>query len=157
MEIIVIRGTENSGKTTSAKMAYDKLSQEADKVYLFNHYNDPINALQYNEETGDVHDFKAVISVKGKIIVVITAGDEVWRLMLNIQFLIDFILKTFKAKIDVMICCGRSHNRKGSVYMTLKEKYPLSPIKEVWVHRVNIEEKQKQKQRAVKKIVELIN
>jgi len=156
MEIILVRGTYDAGKTTISTLAYEELAKSADEVFLFNHYNDPIANLQYNPDNGEVYDFKAVLKIKGKIVVVITAGDEPWRLMINIDFLIDFVKKTFKVKIDILICCGRSSDKEGSVIDRLKKAHRSAVIHQVWTYKVDKALFPEQNAKRVKEIVGLV-
>lgn len=155
MEIILIRGKENAGKTTTAGMLHDKLAKKATKRYLFDDYNTEIEEFQY-DVNGVRMDFKSILVINGKIIVIITAGDEVWRLMINITFIIKFVKETLEMDIDVLITCGRSSNRLGSAYQKLIEHFPKSKLSEIFVSRVEEENMNFEKQAAVNKIIRLI-
>lgn len=155
MDIILIRGKGDAGKTTTATMVYDQLYKVATEKHLFDHYNAPLKDVVYNKN-GEPHDFKAVLVVKGKIIVIITAGDEVQRLLINIKFIIDFVKQQFNVDIDILITCGRSINRQSSAYLKLKGLYPKSKLSEIWVSRVEEAQKILEKQKAVNEIMVLL-
>lgn len=155
MEIILIRGEYDSGKTTISTLAYQDLVKSAEEVFLFDHYNNPISKLLY-DSNGEVRDFKAVLKIKGRIIVVITAGDEPRRLMINITFLIDFVKKKFQITIDVLICCARSSDREGSVIDRLGKDYPASPVHQIWTYRVEEAQRLKENGKRVTEIVGLV-
>lgn len=155
MDIILLRGIGDAGKTTTATMTYFQLEKAADKKYLFDHFNNPIDEVKY-DNNGQIIDFKAVLVIKGKVVVIITAGDEVLKLLFNITFIIDFVKNHLKVNIDILLCCGRSSNRNGSAFERLTNLYPKSKLSEVWVTRVEENIMKIEKQKAVNQIISLL-
>jgi hypothetical protein len=147
MKTILVRGTMNAGKTLTAEMVYLQLVKSASAKFLFNNDNKPILNLEYRKN-GDVYDFKAVLEVNGVVVVIISAGDEVPRLLKDIQFFIDFVTNTLKTVVHTLICCGRSVNRSGSVFFRLQEQYPSSKITNIsteWANDKNLRKQAKMK------------
>lgn len=74
MELIAIRGKENGGKTTTAALVNNILVQK--------HKANPIGTwldkklAPVNGDKGETHDFHSVLELNGKVIVIISAGDD---------------------------------------------------------------------------------
>lgn len=74
MKIIIIRGTINSGKTTTSGLIYSELLQFANKQHTFNNKQVESNSLKFNNEGATV-DFQAVLIVGKLKIGIVSAGD----------------------------------------------------------------------------------
>lgn len=156
MDIILIRGTYDSGKTTTAALVYEALLKTSSIEHYFDGKTVSNNCLKYNKK-GDVIDFQAILTVKGKVVVIISAGDEVDKLIINIKIIIKLVREKLLVNIDVLICCGRSQNRQGSAYIKLKKEYQSSKLTEVWPKWAEKKSDiKKVKEESVKQIIKLV-
>lgn len=109
-DILLISGTQNSGKTNTACLLYLKLSEQVSQ-HEFN--GATVNSSQISYPTKD--DFVAIFKLKNEQKVgIISAGDY-----LN-SFIDSF--NAIKNSIDVLICTSRSKNTVGSVYNFIVER-----------------------------------
>lgn len=121
--ILVIVGKENDGKTTTAGLVYTKLLEITEAEHTIYTHPDWKEkkvsnvSLEVNDE-GDNYDFVVIITIDGKTIVIISAGDKAK----DLEDWIDRLEEELK-QIDVLIVCSRTHNRKGSSYRMLEEKF----------------------------------
>ena len=115
MKIILIRGTRDSGKTTTAGLVYSELVNISEKEHTFNGKKVTENSLQFNNKN-EVIDFSAVF-LTGKLKVgIISAGDIARDLKFNIEVMISL-------DVDILICCARSRNQEGSSYRMISEDF----------------------------------
>lgn len=114
-KIIIIKGTVNSGKTTTASIVYSQFLSICDKTHQFNGEVVSSNSLVYDTKD-NVYDFTALLNHKGKKIGIISAGDVLYSFKIQIEIFI-------KIKVDVIICCSRSQYRTNSVYAELVDNY----------------------------------
>ena len=82
-QFVIIRGTQNSGKTTTAWMVYQYLSPMTDhgSYHIFNARDVEVRTpasipylLNVREEDGR-RDFKAILTILGKKVGITSAGD----------------------------------------------------------------------------------
>ena len=152
-KIIIIRGERNSGKTTTTGLVYSELLKISEKEHKFNNKTVIENSLVYDKKTGDLFDFNAVLTVKGKTIGIVSAGDVAEDLKFQLNIFIEI-------KIDIIICCARSRKVDGSSYkMILVDFSKQNPIlKEVWTKfSPKKEEKETIKRQTVEEVLKQIN
>ena len=111
MELIIIRGRQNDGKTTTAMMLHNELVAHNTAVRLLKTNGD---CLPVGNE---VLDFRSVIDIKEKRIAIISAGDSDDVLSEEMEELI------YEYRPDIMVVCARALDREGSAYRMLKENY----------------------------------
>lgn len=134
-QFVIIRGTQNSGKTTTAWMVYQYLSPMTDhgSYHIFSVWNGEVRTpapipylLNVREEDGR-RDFKAILTILGKKVGITSAGDFAETVEHDVD---DFLQRG----VDIIICCTRSYNRENSSYRMIEEKYaPNYPIQDFWV------------------------
>ena len=116
-KFILIRATINSGKTTTASLVYTELLKHAEVEHMFNGEKPvSVNGLVYRED-GTVEDFNAALTINGKTVCILSAGDNAN----DTREALDWLLRDYN--FDIIICCSRSQNKAGSVYRMLIEKY----------------------------------
>ena len=151
MKIIIIRGTMNSGKTTISGLVYSELVKIAEKEHTFNRKNVTENSLKFNKKN-DILDFTSVLIVGKLKIGIVSAGDIAKALKHNIKIMISL-------DIDILICCARSRNQKGSAYRMILDDYSKEHkiIKEFWSeYSKDSKQKDSIKMKTVKGIIDLI-
>lgn len=152
-KFIIIRGQRNSGKTTTCGIVYTELLRIAEVRHIFNDKDVETNSLEYNKENGSLKDFKAILTIKGKMVGIISAGDVADLLEKDINDLID-------KKIEIIICCTRSKDVPGSSQRRINEKFtPNNQILiEVWSQKSQIEDdKEIIKMQSVFEIIKTVN
>lgn len=98
-------------------------------------------------------DFKVILTIKSKKIGIVSAGDVANWLEKDID---NFI----KENLDIIICCTRSRNVKGSYQRMIIEKFSINNqiLKEVWSKRSPIkDDKEIIKIQSVLDIVKTVN
>jgi hypothetical protein len=151
MKIIIIRGTINSGKTTTSGLVYFEFVKIAEKEHTFNRKNVAENSLRFNKKN-DILDFTSVLIVGKLKIGIVSAGDIAKDLKHNIKIMINL-------EIDILICCARSRNQKGSAYRMILDDYSKEHkiIKEFWPeYSEDSKQKDSIKAKTVKGIIDLI-
>jgi|GEM_PF-5311577 len=111
MEIIIIRGRQNDGKTTTATMLHNELVVRSNAVRLLKTNGN------YLPVGNDVRDFRSVIDIKENRIAIISAGDVDDVLNEEMEELI------YKYRPDILVVCARAQDREGSAYRMLKDNY----------------------------------
>lgn len=114
-EFIIIRAGQNSGKTTTTGMVYQELLEHAEKEHIFNNKSVEKDSLRLSSK-GEAWDFSAILTINGKKVGIVSAGDIAEDTKKAITILIDI-------KVEVIICCARSVNRKGSTYRMLLDEF----------------------------------
>lgn len=151
MQIILIRGTMNSGKTTTSGLVYSELVKISEKEHTFNGKKVTENSLQFNKKN-EVIDFTSILIIGKLKVGIISAGDIATDLKCNIEIMISL-------DIDILICCARSRNQKGSSYRMISDDFSKEHeiIGEFWTEFSKVcEQKDSVKQTTVKKIIDLI-
>lgn len=147
-KIIIIRGTQQSGKTTTTGLVYQELLKICAKEHKFNNIQVDKNSLIYSEN-GDTVDFTAILNSRNKTIGIVSAGDVANDLEIEINIFI-------KINIDIIICCARSKNIAGSSYRRILDKFSETNtvVLEIFTeHSENKEHKNEVKKKVVDKIV----
>jgi len=143
-EIIIIRGYQNSGKTTTAGLVYQELLTICDKIHKFNDKDVFMDSLLYNDK-GETKDFTAILTFGKTTVGIKSDGDDAKNVKKGIE---DFI----ELKIDIIICCARSRNVTGSVIrMIIDEFSDTNPIvlNKFTNYSINKDEKYKIKKETV--------
>ena len=151
-KFIIIKGTRDSGKTTTAGMVYKKLLLCAcpkEKVRLSDGDGRALpidHALLENEKPMDVIAYR---EVKGKKVAIVSIGDYPDYLEKQIKIYLD--------EVDYFVCCLRTRNREGSTRRMLLTNYANYPMEEFWtVHSEDEAQKYAVKEEVVDKIVSVI-
>ncbi len=112
VQFLVIQGKCNSGKTTTTRMVYKELSLRASEVkFLCNRDNN--QWVTGVDLPNDPADFTALMTVNGKKVGIISAGDVATTLERDIK-------NCIQEGADIIICCVRS---RGSSLKLLKDNY----------------------------------
>lgn len=143
-EIILIRGVQNAGKTTTCSLIYKELIKITKKEHYFDYNRTNVDSLKYTIN-GTVIDFIAKFDVNGKVVIIVSAGDIAEDL--------EEILKAIYDEADIIICCARSINREKSTYRMLQNNYQKNIVLEKFVYR---SQKKEDKLTCKKEAVDLI-
>lgn len=111
MELIIIRGAQDSGKTTTAALVHNKLVENGATVKLLQMKDNILDAGQYTR------DFQSVLDVEKKRIIIISEGDDDDTLYDNMEWYNN------EYRPDIMVVCARTYNRSGSSYRMLTEYF----------------------------------
>ena len=151
-KFIIIKGTRDSGKTTTAGMVYKKLLLCAcpkEKVRLSDGDGRALpidHALLENEKP---MDFIAYLEVNEKKVAIVSIGEYPDYLEKQIKIYLD--------EVDYFVCCLRTRNREGSTRRMLLTNYANYPMEEFWtVHSEDEAQKYAVKEEVVDKIVSVI-
>lgn len=151
MKIILIRGTMNSGKTTTSGLVYSELVKISEEEHTFNEEKATKNSLRFNKKN-EVIDFTSILIIGKLKVGIVSAGDIAGDLKLKIEVMINL-------NVDILVCCARSRNQEGSSYRMISEYFSKEHeiIGEFWTEFSNDpEQKNSVKQTIVKKIIDLI-
>ena len=147
MELIIIRGRQSDGKTTTATMLHNALVGRSTAIRLLKTNGDYLPVWK------DVIDFRSVIDIGKKRIAIISAGDDDDSVATEMKELL------YEYRPDIMVVCARAYDREGSTYRMLKENYSdiMKPENEFWTEYVEDQDKVMEiKQGIVEKIVNTI-
>lgn len=112
MNIIIIKGTQNSGKTMSAACLHNELiNPEGALLKLFR------TAGGYMPVMGEMRDFWSVLDLGRKRIVIISQGDDANYLEKMMEHLI------WSYAPDIVVVCSCTRELEGSSLKMLNEKY----------------------------------
>ena len=114
MELIIIRGAQDSGKTTTAALVHNKLVENGAVVKLLQLKDNIFDAGQYTR------DFQSVLDVEKKRIIIISEGDDDDTLYDNMEWYNN------EYRPDIMVVCARTYNRSGSSYRMNTEHFSNS-------------------------------
>ena len=147
MELIIIKGQRDSGKTMTATMLHNELVKRSSGVKLLKTSGNYLSVGYHHE------DFCSVIDLHGKSVAIISAGDDASSLKEGMERLIN------EYKPDIFVVCTRTRDRVGSSYRMLEENYGNLLKKEnvfetVWTE--NIADAESAKQNVVNEIVKRI-
>lgn len=128
-EFVIIAGTQNSGKTTTAWCVYQRLLPYSDATHLFigdaevENHGEIVYKIPPYDNLPD--DFKALLHIYGFTVAIISAGDiDEW---------LEDDIESVYAEADFIVISLRSYNRAGSSRRMLTEKYSKDYTKEFWV------------------------
>jgi hypothetical protein len=152
-KFIIIRGQRDFGKTTNAGLVYSELLKISETKHRFNGKDVESNSLEYKKDSDELFDFSAILTINGKKIGISSAGDVPTEL--------ERIINNFINKgIEIIICCSRSRNVRGSSYRMIIDKFSKNNkiLKEIWVsHSVNKADKESIKKNSVSEIIKIVN
>ncbi len=139
MELFLIRGVEDAGKTTAAARILKSLVREHDATVhrlILDWYCVPVIA-DYDRTP----DFQTIVSINGLTIGIISQGDNASDLKV---FLDDMFNGEFN--IDILILCARSRNTRGSTYELICQRFGEFVGKEntYWLYKNDEEMKKKE-------------
>ena len=150
-EFIIIKGTINSGKTTTAGMVYKELLPRSAQPHYFNKRESFTNGLIICDEYGSWRDFSAELTINNKTIAIVSAGDVRAVLKKEIEYFLN-------KNVNVLIICLRTYNRQGSSRQMVYTDYPDYPKTEFLTpYSRDICKREEIKKDVVKLIVEKIN
>lgn len=147
MELIIIKGPENSGKTMMATMLHNALVKQSSEVKLLKTSGNYLSVGYHHE------DFCSVIEFRVKRVAIISAGDDASSLKEGMEKLVNEYVP------DIFVVCTRTRDRVGSSYRMLEENYGSLLKKENVFETVksdNIADSEFDKQKVVNKIVNRI-
>lgn len=147
MELIIIRGRQNDGKTTTATMLHNALVGQSTAVRLLKINGDYLPVWQ------EVFDFRSVIDIGITRVAIISAGDDDDVVAADMEALL------YEYRPDVLVVCARKYNREGSTYRMLLENYGdiMKSENEFWVENIEDQaEGKKAKNNVVEKIINKI-
>lgn len=151
-KFLIITGTRDSGKTTTAGMVYKKLLPCAcpkEKVRLSDGDGKALPIDHTLIENGKPMDFVAYMEMKGTKVAIVSIGDYPEYLEKQIKVYLD--------KVDYFVCCLRTHNREGSTRKMLLTNYAKYPKEEfLTIHSEEEAQKYVVKEVVVEKIVSVI-
>ncbi len=110
MELLIIRGKKDGGKSTTAAQVHNELIK---KKALLRHLKLPGNWIQVGKAA---QDFITVYEYMRKVIAIISAGDDADSL----NKIMESIIGEYHP--DVLVVCARTRN--SYTYSMLEEKYP---------------------------------
>ena len=114
-EFIIIRGNQQSGKTTTTGLVYQELLRICDNRHEFDNKEVDRDSLKY-DANGNTYDFKAVLTFKDKKIGILSASDIASDVRVNLKAQLE-------RNIDIIICCARSRNVAGSTYKMIIDEF----------------------------------
>lgn len=122
MELIIIRGRQNNGKTTTATLLHNELVGRGANLKLLKTNGNYLSVDNW------IVDFQSVLDFGKKRIVIISEGDDDDRLAELMECLIN------DYRPDVVVACARAYDRVGSSYRMLTEKFKdlIKPENEFW-------------------------
>ena len=125
MDLIIIRGTQDSGKSTTAACVHNEIIARGAQLKMMHIYGDVIPVM-------DIRDFESVLDLGHVRVAIISPGDEAAMLSERIEHL------RWEWRPNVIVVCCRSRNKIGSSYEMLQNNYPdwMQTVQEYWVNEV---------------------
>lgn len=122
MELLIIRGRQNDGKTTTATLLHNELIRQGASLKMLKTNGNYLSVDNW------MVDFQSVLDIGKKRIVIISEGDDDDRLAELMESLI------YDYRPDIMIVCARKYDKVGSSYRMLTEKFKdlIKPENEFW-------------------------
>ena len=125
MNILLLTGEENSGKTTTLELLYK------------NHFK-IINPIEFSIEGAEKKDFSTVFNHNGKTIAIYTIGDEAQYIRNAFEKYSSFRIDGIEIKIDILILAHRTKIQLPKE-IPIASKLPEYPNKYNVVDYPNIE------------------
>ena len=133
-EFVIIAGTQNSGKTTTAWCVYQRLLPYSDATQMHiggaqvENHGEIVYKIPPYDNMPD--DFKALLHIYGYTVAIISAGDiDEW---------LEDDIESVYSEADFIVISLRAYNRAGSSRRMLMEKYSKDYTKEFWVEAPNM-------------------
>ncbi len=122
MELVIIRGRRDDGKTTTATLLHNELIGQGANVKMLKTNGNYLSVDNW------MVDFQSVLDLEKKRIVIISEGDDDDRLAELMESLID------DYRPDIVVVCARARDVEGSSYRMLTERYEdlVKPENEFW-------------------------
>ncbi|MFP9097993.1 hypothetical protein ACLI09_02970 [Flavobacterium sp. RHBU_24] len=152
--ILVIRGSRDGGKSTTAAYIYNELVTLCVEEHRFKNW--PRNEkfittntsnLQYNSHN-ELIDFVAIFEINGKIVVIISRGDVPDDLEQDIK---DLLTK-HKVNFDILICCARLRNVPNSTRRKIQDIFKEN-IEDFTTAKSNTNDKKTVKIKTISEII----
>lgn len=125
MKLIIIKGTQNSGKSTTAACVHNEIIARGAQLKMMHIYADVI-------PTGELRDFESVLDYSHVRVAIISQGDEAAKLHERIERL------CWEWRPNAIVVCCRSKKMTGSSYEMLCNNYSSwMPAQEVPVNIVS--------------------
>lgn len=121
--IIILRGEENTGKTTTIRLLFQSLMAKADDdstLRIWHGHSEDFfeckvtHAIQDNDRPTN-GDFNAILTINKQKIGIVSEGDEVEEVK-------NIIHRLENESLNLLICCTRSKNTENSVYRMIEEE-----------------------------------
>lgn len=132
-EFVIIAGTQNSGKTTTAWCVYQRLLPYSDATQMLiggaqvENHGEIVYKIPPYDNFPD--DFKAILHIYGFTVAIISAGDvDEW---------LENDIEDVYSEADFIVISLRAYNRAGSSRRMIMEKYSKDYTKEFWVEPNN--------------------
>lgn len=124
MELIIIRGKQNSGKSTTAACVHNEIIARGAQLKMMHIYADVIPIM-------NLRDFESVLDLGHVRVAIISQGDLAAQLAERIEHL------RWEWRPNAIVVCCRSKNMTGSSFEMLCNNYPQwMPAKEFTVDEV---------------------
>lgn len=125
MELIIIRGTQNSGKSTTAACVHNEIIARGAQPKMTHIYADVIPIME-------LRDFESVLDYDRVRVAIISQGDETDKLRERIERL------CWEWRPNVLVVCCRKVKREGSSIEMLENNYPnwMKSAQTFWTNEV---------------------
>lgn len=125
MELIIIRGTQNSGKSTTAACVHNEIIARGAQPKMTHIYADVIPVME-------LRDFESVLDYDRVRVAIISQGDEADKLRERIERL------CWEWRPNVLVVCCRKVKREGSSIEMLENNYPnwMKSAQTFWTNEV---------------------
>lgn len=111
MELIIIKGKQNSGKSTTAACVHNEIIARGAQLKMMHIYADVIPVM-------DLRDFESVLDYGHIRVAIISQGDEANKLHERIERL------CWEWRPNVLVVCCRTLPKPGSSIEMLQKSYP---------------------------------
>lgn len=123
MSVIIIKGQGDAGKTTTAGYLYQDLLTAQPQTHIFKGKTVTIDSLTYLTN-GSTEDFIAILNINGKVVIIISAGDDWATLLEEINKLPAY---------DILIVSARTGN--SVTLRELKKLFGIQIIHTEWIEK----------------------
>lgn len=138
-KFIILRGCENTGKTTTCNYVYKQLLKSANTEHLFGWPEVSLTMVTKDsrgyDKKGLPVDIKSVMTIGNKKVGILSRGDIVEPAFTK------SINEVLSQNVDVFLCCTRSKNRNNSTYAYIEEISKGYPREVFWTNVTEIAEK----------------
>ena len=125
-KIVVLKGKQNTGKTTTIRLAYRMLLELLENTPVS--YLVKYNSYQYDRDCDDdFMDFTAIVDISDHIVVFHSPGDTKW--------FVDLLKEHLERPNMIIICATRDHGNHQTVIklneLAVEYNYQLDQVKKV--------------------------